>query len=404
MRPFHFGLLALSLFMSNTVAAVEPLDYKIQLDVVSDGYDGKFCWMHPYAGTIPGETPTVVLTKQKLLLGHSDAFFPIHSQFSTDLGKTWSPLVEHKETLGRTQRSDGLIEGICDFVPKWHEASKQLIGTGHTVLYTPDNKIVVNQRRYPVWSVYDAKAQSWSKWSILKLPDEPLFWTAHAGCTQRLDLKNGDILLPIYSRAETSKAYSTSIVRCRFENGELRYIERGNTLTVPIDRGLYESSLTHFNGKFYLTLRNDRAAYHAVSEDGLRYSEPKKWTFDDGQALGSYNTQAHWITHSKGLFLSYTRKGANNDHVFRHRAPLFIAQVDTERMTVLRASERILVPEKGAQLGNFGVVNVNESETWVTTSEGMTHDAPQNHGSNGRVYAARLLWNQPNKNWNQLLE
>ncbi len=41
-----------------------------------------------------------------------------------------------------------------------------------------------------------------------------------------------------------------------------------------------------------------------------------------------------------GGFLVYTRRGADNDHVFRHRAPLFIAQVDPKRLDVIRASER----------------------------------------------------------------
>jgi hypothetical protein len=33
---------------------------------------------------------------------------------------------------------------------------------------------------------------------------------------------------------------------------------------------------------------------------------------DDGQELGSYNTQAHWLVPNNVLFLSYTRQGANN--------------------------------------------------------------------------------------------
>ena len=45
------------------------------------------------------------------------------------------------------------------------------------------------------------------------------------------------------------------------------------------------------------------------------------WTFDDGSELGNYNTQQHWVTHSDGLFLVYTRRGADNDDIARHRAP-----------------------------------------------------------------------------------
>ena len=75
---------------------------------------------------------------------------------------------------------------------------------------------------------------------------------------------------------------------------------------------------------------------------------------------GNYNTQQHWVSHSDALFLVYTRRGANNDHVTRHRAPLFIARIDPESLQVIRSSEQILVPEFGARLGNFGVTEIQQ--------------------------------------------
>src|SRR5690606_34037469 len=99
---------------------------------------------------------------------------------------------------------------------------------------------------------------------------------------------------------------------------------------------------------------NDLKAYVCTSADAKNWSEPQPWTFDDGSELGSYNTQAHWLVHKEGLFLSYTRRGANNEHIVRNRAPIFIARVDPERLCVLRESEQILIPERGVMLGNFG--------------------------------------------------
>jgi len=64
---------------------------------------------------------------------------------------------------------------------------------------------------------------------------------------------------------------------------------------------------------------------------------------DDGGELGSYNTQTHWLTLGDRLYLVYTRRGANNDHIPRHRAPLFIARFDPDRPCVIRDSERIAV-------------------------------------------------------------
>jgi hypothetical protein len=270
-------------------------------------------------------------------------------------------------------------------------------------VFYDDDRLVAVRPRHTVWSVYDSAAKTWTQWEKLAMPDDPRWGNAGAGSTQRVDLPDGDILLPIYAKEVAAKVYSSTVVRCRFDGRTLRYVEHGTELSVPIDRGLYEPSLAAFGGRFFLTLRNDQAAYVARSTDGLRYEAPRKWTFDDGADLGSYNTQAHWVTHQDGLFLTYTRRGANNDNMARarHRAPLFIAQVDPERLVVLRATERELVPNKGAQLGNYAVVDVNERETWVTTSEGMAPGNPAQYGANARVYAARIIWGKPNAAWSR---
>jgi hypothetical protein len=225
---------------------------------------------------------------------------------------------------------------------------------------------------------------------------------------QRVDLPNGDILLPIYFKSREQKQYRTTVLRCSFDGEKMSYREQGNELSVLIDRGLYEPSLTRFRDRYYLTMRNDRAGYVATSPDGLHFDEPRKWLWDDGTELGNYNTQQHWVTHSDALYLVYTRTGANNDHVFRHRAPLFIAQVDVGTLRVLRATERILVPEHGARLGNFGVTEVNENETWVTVAEWMQTWGPNivippnnPYGADNSVYAARIRWSKPNQGWNE---
>lgn len=117
----------------------------------------------------------------------------------------------------------------------------------------------------------------------------------------------------------------------------------------------------------------------------------------DGEDLGNYNTQQHWVTHSDGLFLVYTRKGADNDHVFRHRAPLFIAQVDPEKLHVIRSTERILVAERGARLGNFGITDASAAETWVTVTEWMQPVGVEKHGSDNTIWVAKLKWDKPNR-------
>ena len=117
-RSIASPLLALFAVVTLFAADVMPVNYRVQLDVISEGFDGQTCWFHPRAGAIPGATPQVVLTMQKLNLKRSDVFYPIASSASTDLGKTWAPLVEHSETLGRHSLGGTREEGICDFTPK----------------------------------------------------------------------------------------------------------------------------------------------------------------------------------------------------------------------------------------------------------------------------------------------
>ena len=59
----------------------------------------------------------------------------------------------------------------------------------------------------------------------------------------------------------------------------------------------------------------------------------------------------------------------------------------------------MLVPERGARLGNFGVTEVSDNETWVTVAEWMQAASPNTiippdnaFGADNRVWAARLFW------------
>ena len=246
------------------------------------------------------------------------------------------------------------------------------------------------------YAVYDSREKKWADWQTVKLPDGPQFQSAGSGSVQRVDLVGGDVLVPVYFKEPKQTQYSVTVCRCRFDGRTLDYVEHGNALTIPEKRGLYEPSLTKFRGRYYLTMRNDDHGYVSVSDDGLHFEPQRRWTFDDGSDLGNYNTQQHWVTHSDALFLVYTRRGANNDHVFRHRAPLFIARVDPDRLQVIRQTEQILVPERGARLGNFGVVDVSPDETWVTVTEWMQPAGVEKHGSDNSVFVAKLKWSRPN--------
>lgn len=381
--------------------------FEIQRSIMTSGYDGKHCWVHARAGIIPAnrsdqQAPTVVLTTQRLMMTGSDVFYALNSSVSKNLAKSWSPLVP-QPGFQRRKIDDRTEETTCDFTPMWHDATGKLLGTGHTVRYL-DNKVMKVRPRATSYSVYDEATGQWSPPRLLKMPAEDRFQNCGAGSVQRFDLENGEILLPVYYKEPTQTQYSVTVCRCRFDGKQLSYVEHGNEMTVNVKRGFVEPSITRSGQRYYLTLRNDEHGYVTSSEDGLHFDPPRQWRFDDGSDLGNYNTQQHWVTHEGGLFLVYTRKGADNDHVFRHRAPLFIAQVNPDELTVIRDTERILVPERGARLGNFGVVEVTPQETWVVVTEwmqtwGPNHVIPVNnkHGADNSIQIAKIKWSTPYK-------
>jgi hypothetical protein len=317
-----------------------------------------------------------------------------------DLGGSWTEARELHALSPRYELLGGENRPVAasDFWPTWHAASRTLLGTGHTVVYTPDWKVTHPRPRHTAYAGYDPGTDQWTPWKKLEMPLDEKFHNAGAGCTQRYDLSNGEILLPFYFLPPGKNSH-VAVARCSFDGQSLRYLEHGSELAVDDHtRGLHEPSLTRFDNQFLLSIRNDLRAYVTRSTDGLRFDPIRPWTFDDGTELGSYNTQQHWVTHREALFLVYTRRGANNDHVFRHRAPLFIAQIDPKRLCVMRNTEQILVPQRGARLGNFGVTDVNERETWVTVAEWMQPKRVEKYGSDGSVYVARIHWSRPNQN------
>lgn len=392
--------LLVSCYATRTVA--EPLPYDVELTTASTGYDGQMCWVHARAGLIPpastsaSDPPTVVMTTQKLLLSGSDVFYPLNQLRTVDGGRTWSEPAA-QATLGRRRLDEHREIVISDFTPKWHAATGTLLGTGHTITYY-DNAIRFPYRRWTSYSTYDSATHAWSEWKKLAMPDLPEFYSAGAGCSQRYDLPNGDLLLPIYySKDRDTRVTRVTVLRLRFDGETLNYVEHGDTLAVDTKRGLAEPSLTKFGDRYLLTIRHDDRGYVAAGPDGLHYGPLQQWKFDDGSPLGSYNTQTHWVTHSDRLFLVYTRRGADNDHVFRHRAPLFMAEVDPQKLRVRRSTERVLVPERGARLGNFGVIDVSPEETWVVAAEWMQPEGCEAYGSDNAIFVAKIHWATPNE-------
>ena len=388
--------------------------FKIELKTAHSGYDRITCFVHARAAAIPGDPPVVVMTMHPIRLTGCDVFYSVHDLRSDDGGKSWIGPTEHADTLGRRRSAAGDEEGFINPCPQWHEETGVVLCTGDSIGYKDDALLPQPRPVKPGYTVYEPLARRWTPWKTLHLPAPDKFYETYSGSSQRVDLPSGEILLPAaFCLGRTAGNRSTPdieqgggtqevaiVMRCMFDGSDLTYVEHGAELTVPGGRGLCEPSLAHVGDRYFLTLRNDHAGYVTVGEDGLHFAEPRRWTFDDGSELGNYNTQQHWVTHHDDLYLVYTRRGANNDHIVRHRAPLFIAQVDTGRLCMIRETERILVPERGARLGNFGVTKISENETWVIVAEWMQSKLPdwwnplncERYGSDNSIFVARILF------------
>ena len=376
--------------------------FRVQADVAHRELSREYCWFHPRVAAIPGfgesGCPAVIMTIQKHLVV-SDYYSGMCYMRSDDLGRTWRGPTEIPE-LAWQQNADGTTISVADVTPGWHANTRKLIAIGTKVRYSKTGAQLMDEPRSheAAYAMFDPPTKRWTPWKMLAMPNaSSTFFLVCPGCVQWLVKPDGTILLPIYFRGPTGKDYSVTVLECVFDGTTLTYLRHGDELALQGGRGLCEPSLALVRGRYYLTVRNDARGYVTTSEDGLHFAPIRPWAFDDGQELGSYNTQQHWLTHGDGLFLAYTRRGANNDHIARNRAPLFLAQVDPERLQVVRTTEQVLIPERGVMLGNFGAAAITREESWVTDAEFIVGDQPHPKGADGAVWAARVLWSQPNR-------
>ena len=377
-----------------------PLDFEIRLETVIEHDDRKFLWYHPRPVSIPSPSrkpPTVLLTLQKHL-NVSDYYSGLYTLVRDGRSGNWSGPTAIPE-LGWRTNSDGVTLAVADVTPGFHPRSGKVLAIGCQVPYGKKGEQLDERPRQhqTAYAIHDPKTGSWTQWQLLAIPTARKFDFSRNACAQWLVEKNGNILLPVYFGPNAKDPFSVTVVECSFNGRQLNYLRHGDELTNNIQRGLVEPSLIGFKNRYYLTLRNDARGYVSSSPDGLRWDPLQPWTFDDGSELGSYNTQQHWIAHSDALFLIYTRRGASNDHIIRHRAPLFMAQVDPKKLQILRATEKILIPERGGEMGNFGAALIDEKESWVTVSEGIWSEEARRRGAKGATFVARILWSRPNR-------
>lgn len=352
------------------------------------GFDGKLCKIQPSIAT--DGKGTALLGFQKLLLTGSDVFYGQFLSKSVDGGKTWSEPVE------QTALADTVENGYRAAryaTVRYSRAHGKWFALGMKQLYENDKvpfQKYVDGRPYgtPIYVSVDVEKGCFTDSKALEFPFE---YEMALPFGQMLECDNDDLLACFYFRPIGGGQKGRCVtVRYAFEGDGLRVVKAGTPVVCDnLARGVGEPSLARLGDKVYMTLRSDEMGLWCVSDDeGMTFSKPRPWTWTDGKRIGNKNTQQHWMTCGGALFLAYTREDAANGHVFRNRAPIYMAQFDPNCGGLLRETEFPLVPELGARLGNF-CVDFTGTESWLVTAEWMQPLGCEKYGSDNSIWLIR---------------
>ena len=366
----------------------KEVSYEFTRQRLFPGFDGRLCKVQP---TIAFDGKgTALLAFQKLLLSGMDVFYGQFMSKSVDGGRTWSEPVE-MTALKDTQENGYRVARYGTV--RYSEKNGRWFALGSAQLYLDDRRPFqkyVDGRPYcsPIYISVDAGQGVFTGCKPLPFPMQCEMAMPFG---QTLECEDGDLLVPFYYRpVGAGKKGRVIIVRYAFDGDGLKIVKAGTPVVRDdLARGLGEPSLARLGGKVYLTLRSDEMGLWCESGDGLSFSEPRPWTWTDGKAIGNRNTQQHWVGREDGLFLTYTRETATNSHVFRNRAPIFMARFDPAAGGLVRETERVLVPELGARLGNFCVAHADR-EAWLVVAEWMQPKGCERFGSDNSIWLVKI--------------
>ena len=373
------------MFLSLTAAFAEkPCVFTRQR--LFPGYDGKLCKIQPTIAT--DGKGVAILGFQKLLLSGMDVFYGQYLSKSVDGGKTWS------EPVMQTALADTYENGcrVARYATvRYAFGKKKWFAIGMAQLYDGDRRPFqkyVDGRPYgtPIYVSLDAEKGMFTKYSTLPFPFE---YEMALPFGQSLECEKGDILLGIYFRPiGAGKKSQVVTVRYRFDGDAMEIVAAGVPVKCDrLKRGLGEPSLVRSGDKVYMTLRSDESGMWCESSDGgLTFSGLREWSWTGGTSIGNRNTQQHWVSANGGIYLAYTREDRTNSHVFRNRAPIFMARFDPSKGGLVRDSECILVPELGARLGNFCVVGDGSGGSWLVTAEWMQPAGCERYGADNSIW------------------
>ncbi len=278
--------------MLSIASEPEQLPVEVSAEAALKELSPEFCWFHPRVAAIPGAgrdgKPAVVMTLMKHLAA-DDHYSGLYFMRTDDLGLTWSLPLAIPELAWREQSED-ITAAVIDTTPGWHAQSGKMLVIGAKILYTKSGDYASLEslpRSYETsYATYDPASNQWSRWQELELPEaDGKFSRAGSGCSQWFVKPDGTLLVPIQFQPKKGGDYIVTVLHCSFDGVTMRYIRHGTELAIEGGRGFSEPSLAHSQGKYFLTLRNDLAAY--VPRVTMVWSSP---TLD----LGYLMTEVNW--------------------------------------------------------------------------------------------------------------
>ena len=203
------------------IATASAASAQSQLKIeVSSILEGDSNWDGTQARTtfVPVGAPfwltTMSRTAKKGPHGDHDVFLSL----SRDHGQTWSKLTV-VPSLQRTEQPDGYEIVAGDLWPKWHAATGTVLLTGKTFNFADGVKENILREKV-AYAVFDPSTHECGPQRTIEMPkhdhEGKPFIAPNAGCHQRVDLVNGEILLPIrYQKSSKKRNYTTIVARCR---------------------------------------------------------------------------------------------------------------------------------------------------------------------------------------------
>ena len=369
---------------------------KIERSVIFENRSGKgTSWFHTRCCKIGDGT--LFMSMQSA--DGSDFYGPVHE--SVFDGKKWSTPVGIPG-LDWQPCVDDISEGICDVVPYYHAPTDTVLAIGHNVYYKDgalfdslgdweENKGPV-VCRYPVWAIRNAKGEWIRTRQKLAVPGFERCSMYSCGSSQWFFRGKNEVFIPITFGVFGRRDRCVCSTRFFYDGEKLEFIEKGNVLELPVDRGLLEPSIVDLGNRVLMTIRaEDGCGYVSESADGLNWGPIKAWQFDDGEKIEMSSTQQHFLYCGGKLHLVYTRANGTNSHVVRFRAPLYIAEVNDD-LKLVKASEEIVLPmldegDHAPGMGNFQAIAISDNEAIVSVGEERGYDQFR-----GNTLAARITF------------